>query len=216
MKKRFLFLMFISFTISSYCQESIIGIEAAMGRNFSSISSSKELPEDYAIRDGIGVNLSGTFTVKYSKLSLRNKVGLQLHQFQYEPGTFYTDINGNQIGTFEKTIRNLSSNLSSIVSYDFKSGIYLGIGFNLAYLLSSQYKTSGITVQGKRPEERWITNYQYNKFAVHIPLALGYEWNRNALFVNYFYGLTNRNSREVSIVEKENFLNIGYRLSLSK
>jgi hypothetical protein len=216
MKKGLIIILFFSFASNSFCQEHNIAFEAAIGRNFNTFSSSYQLPSDYGIKNGYGLNFSGLYQLKFDKWSLRNKLGLQINQFQYLPGMFLTDNGGNNIGVYEKSIINAYLNFGSILTYDFKSGCYIGAGINIGYLLSSRYKYPGISAEGKRIDANWIKNNQYNKIALHIPLAIGYEWKRNAIFINYYYNLTNRNSQSVSIDERINLLNLGYRLQLSK
>lgn len=215
MKKRFIIILLLSFASNSFCQDHKIGLEAAIGRNFNTISSSYQLPTDYEINNGFGLNLSGLYKLKFDKFSLRNKIGIQITRFQYLPGTFLTDNNGNNLGVYEKSILNTWLNFAPILTYDFQSGFYVGAGLNIGYLLLSQYEYPRISAEGKRIDARWIKNNQYNKFNLHIPIAIGYEWNRSAIFMNYYYNLTNRNSQSVFIKERVNLLNIGYRLQLS-
>jgi hypothetical protein len=216
MKNHILTFLLLSLSTYTFSQTDAIGIEVAIGTNFNSISSSEELPSDYGIDKGIGINLSAIFIRKYDKMSLRNKLGLQVNQFQYQPGLIFTDENGNNIGEHEKKIRNIHFFISSTLTYDFNSGFYAGTGLNFGYLLSSRLQTPGITVQGRQTEVEWIENNQYDSFTFHLPLVAGYEWNKHALFVNFLIGLLNRNSGDVSISERENLLNIGYRIRLSK
>jgi hypothetical protein len=176
-------------------------------------SSNFELDEGTFTKAVIGGNLGGSLIIRYEKFSIRNFLGSQYTQYKYIPIFYFRDVNGNSIGYTDRMIRNFSLQLTSVATYDFNNGWYIGAGAAFSILLKSQINTKGISY----PEIiRWSTNHQYRRLSLAAPIVLGYEWKRSSLFLSYSFGITNRNHKEAFIKEREDNLLLGYNLLIGK
>lgn len=161
-----------------------------------------------------GFNLGGLLNLRYKSFSLRGSLGYQFSTYYYETNFLFTDRIGGIRSRAKKKIYNHSILFSPIFTHNVKGGFYYGSGISLAYLLGSRIRVPQIRINGEEPPNLWRPNFQYRKFTLAIPIVVGYEWDRHAIFVKYLRGITNKSLKGAHLEEKENTFILGYTFLL--
>lgn len=215
MKNIVLFSLLLLTLNVSYAQELDLGAQFGLSRTSMRFTSDYTILTEQETKPILGANLGGSLRIKYESISFRNFLGLQFTSYRNMPEVIFTDENGNNLGSFNKTIVNLFVQLSSIPTYDFNNGFYVGAGPSLSVLLTSRFPNIGIS--NSTPfKTRWLKNYQYRRIAFAVPILLGYDWQRSSLFLSYSFGVSNRNHKEAFIKQRENNLLVGYNFLIGK